>query len=122
MGFHKSHGCKKITSAFFFAAKSRFQWGNDEFGGILRFATFSVLTDASFGENEISTYVRFSGLGGAREERKKLTPKLFFKKKSRKDQKKKKSLAPAAPRHFIFFGACGASFFFFFFFFFVKGK
>ena len=46
MGFHKSHGRKKNTSAaegglkilaLFFGAKSRFQWENDEFWGISEF-------------------------------------------------------------------------------------
>ena len=48
----------------------------------VRFATFSVLTDASFGENEISTDVRFWaffwGQNGTRGEKKKLTPLAEF--------------------------------------------
>ena len=75
MGFKKSHGCEKISSAaeggrkisafFFFLVQ------NQDFSGKItnlgafqnptdvRFRTFPILTDASFGENEISTDVRF---------------------------------------------------------------
>ena len=45
----------------------------------VRFRTFSVLTDVGFGENEISTYVRFRaffwGQNDTREGKKNLTPK-----------------------------------------------
>ena len=83
LGFHKSYGCKKITSAgeggrkilaFFFCAKSRFQWENVEFWGIsefhyVRFGTFSISTGVSFGENEISTDARFRDFFGGKIER-----------------------------------------------------
>ena len=82
MGFHKSHGRKKNTSAaeggrkilaffFFFCENQDFSGKMTNFGAFwnftdVRFATFSVLTDVSFGENEISTDVRFRALGGVK--------------------------------------------------------
>ena len=72
LGFHKSHGCKKITSAaeggrknlaFFLVQNQNFggkmtNWAFQNFADV-RFATFSILTGVSFGKNEISTDVRF---------------------------------------------------------------
>ena len=73
LGFHKSHGCKKITSAaegdqkiwaFFFAQNQDFSgkmtnfWPFQNFTDV-KFGTFSVLMDVRFGENKISTDVRF---------------------------------------------------------------
>ena len=95
LGFQQSHGRKKNTSAaeggqknfaFFFVQNQDFSGKITNFGAFwnftdARFATFSVLTGVSFGENEISTDVRFRasfwGQNGTRGEkkRKKLTPK-----------------------------------------------
>ena len=69
LGFHKSHGCKKMTSApknfgLFFWCKLSFSGKITSFGAFqnptdVRFRAFPILTDVSFGENEISTDVRF---------------------------------------------------------------
>ena len=71
--FHKSHGCKKMTSAaegglnflaFFFVQNQDFSGKITSFGAFqnptdVRFRAFPILADVSFGENEMSTHVRF---------------------------------------------------------------
>ena len=73
LGFQESHGRKKNTSAaeggqkilaFFFVENHDFSGKMTNFRAFwnftdVRFATFSVLAGVSFGENEISTDVRF---------------------------------------------------------------
>ena len=82
MGFQESHGRKKNTSAakggrkilappFFFVQNQDFSGKITIFGAFwnftdVRFATFSVLTGAGFGENEISTDVRFRAFFGGK--------------------------------------------------------
>ena len=94
LGFQESHGRKKNTSAteaaekfwpFFLVQNQDFSGEMTNFGAfwnftVVRFATLSVLTDVSFGENEISTDVRFRAfLGGktgqGEKRKKKLAPK-----------------------------------------------
>ena len=78
MGFQESHGRKKNTSAaeggrkilaFFLVQNQDFSGKMTDLGAFwnftdVRFRTFSVLTGVSFGENEISTDVRFRAFGG----------------------------------------------------------
>ena len=73
LGFQKSHGCKKMTSAaeggrknlaFFLVHSQDFSGKMTNLGPFLnftdvRFGTFSISTGVSFGETEISTDARF---------------------------------------------------------------
>ena len=83
LGFHKSHGCNKMTSAaeggrknlaFFLVQNQDFSGKITNFGAFqnptdVRFRTFPILTDVGFGENEISTDVRFRDFFGGKIEK-----------------------------------------------------